>query len=456
MRRTIQRRAPGSRLQAATRALMLCVGMATGGVSAQTAQTAQPVPLEAYSVHGQFTHLTQQHPPFRAPYAGANSLQASEAAKETTDLTLFLGLRLWRGGALYFDPEIDQGYGLSNTLGVAGFPSGEAYKVGRWRPYYRTQRLFLRQTFALGPATGGVAAGPTALAGAQADARLAVTVGKLSVVDLFDGNRYAHDPRADFMNWAVIDAGAFDYAADAWGYTLGAALEWTRGEWTLRGGWFALSTLPNAETLDTGFGQHAAVVEAERRYALAGRPGAVRLLGYVDRGRIGRYRDALARAVATGAPPDTALVRRRASKSGWAINLEQALADGVGFFARLSANDGRHEAFDFTEIDRSLAAGLAFQGARWHRPDDTVGLALAVNALAADARAYFAAGGLGILIGDGQLPHPGPERIGEAYYAASLAPGVTLSADVQAIGNPAYNRDRGPVRVWGLRLHAEF
>ncbi|MDE2565684.1 MAG: carbohydrate porin, partial [Burkholderiales bacterium] len=366
------------------------------------------------------------------------------------------GLRLWPGAALYVDPEVDQGYGLSNTLGVAGFPSGEAYKVGRWRPYVRTQRLFLRQVYALGPATGRVEPGPNALAGLQADDRLTLTVGKFSVVDIFDTNAYAHDPRADFMNWAVIDAGAFDYAADSWGYTLGAALEWTRGDWTLRGGAFALSQQPNAETLDRGFGQRSWVLEAEHRHALRGRPGAVRLLAWVDRGRIGRYDAALALAAGTGAAPDTAQVRRPATKSGWAVNIEQALAEGLGFFARLSANDGRHEAYDFTEIDRAVSAGLVLQGAHWHRPDDTVGLALAVDALAADARAYFAAGGLGILIGDGQLPHYGPERIAEAYYAAHIATGLTLSADFQHIEHPAYNRDRGPVRVLGLRLHAEF
>ncbi|MDE2565623.1 MAG: carbohydrate porin, partial [Burkholderiales bacterium] len=179
--------------------LILALGSWPARAQAAAAADAQ---AEASSLHGQFTNLTQQHPPFRSPYEGPNSLHAAEPATETTDLTLFLGLRLWPGAALYVDPEVDQGYGLSNTLGVAGFPSGEAYKVGRWRPYVRTQRLFLRQVCALGPATGQVEPGPNALAGPQADDRLTLTVGKFSVVDVFDTNAYAHDPRADFMNWA--------------------------------------------------------------------------------------------------------------------------------------------------------------------------------------------------------------------------------------------------------------
>jgi len=409
-----------------------------------------------FSVHGQFTNVTQKHPTFRSPYAGANSLPSAEQAMETVDLTLFLGVRLWRGGEFYLNPEIDQGYGLANTLGLAGFPSGEAYKIGNWTPYYRMPRAFLRQTFALGGEEGPVESGPNTLAGTKAINNVTLTMGKFSAVDIFDTNAYAHDPRADFMNWAVVESGAFDYAADSWGYTVGAAVEWRQGDWTLRGGYFALSTMPNGESLQTNFAQNSVVAEVERRFKLLDRPGAIRLLAFVDRGNFARYEDAIAHAAATLTQPDAASVRRGTSKSGYAVNLEQEVLDGIGAFARFSSNDGKVEAIEFTEINRSIAAGLSVKGQPWHRADDTLGIAGAVNAISSQAKAYLAAGGNGILIGDGQLPHYAGEQIVEAYYSARINRSLTISADFQHISNPAYNADRGPVKIFGLRVHAEF
>jgi high affinity Mn2+ porin len=411
---------------------------------------------EQFSVHGQFTNVTQKHPPITAPYQGPNSLRASEQAMETGDVTLYVGIKLWSGGELYVNPEIDQGYGLSNTVGIAGFPSGEAYKIGNWTPYYRMQRAFVCQTFALDGAQSKVESAPNALAGNKPDNNVTLTVGKFSVVDIFDTNVYAHDPRADFMNWSIIDSGAFDYAADSWGYTVGAAMEWTQGDWTLRGGYFALSTAPNAETLDTSFRQNSGVAEIERRFKLMGRPGAIRALAFVDRGRIARYEDALALATTTHTVPDVALVRRAGSKAGYAVNLEQEIADGVGMFARTSTDNGKDEAFEFTEINRSVSAGLSFKGNHWGRPGDTFGAAAVINGLSEQARAYFAAGGNGILIGDGRLPHYGNERIFETFYSGHINKSLSIAADFQYIWNPAYNPDRGPVTVYGLRLHAKF
>ena len=415
----------------------------------RTAVSAAPTPspadstpeAERFSVHGQFTNVTQKHPTITSPYEGPNSLHASERAMETTDLTLYLGVRLWNGGEFYLNPELDQGYGLSNTLGIAGFPSGEAYKIGDWKPYYRMPRAFLRQTFALDGGNSKVESGSNALAGSKPDNNVTLTIGKLSVVDIFDTNTYAHDPRADFLNWSVVDSGAFDYAADSWGFTVGAALEWTQGEWTLRGGYFALSTMPNGESIDTTFAQNSVVAEVERRFKLMDRPGAVRLLAFVDRGNLARYEDALALAATTHSTPDVALVRRGSSKSGYAANVEQEIGDGIGLFARISGN---------------IAGGLSFKGSQWNRPDDTLGVAAVVNGLSDQARFYFSAGGNGILIGDGKLPHYGSERIIETYYAAHINRRLSIGADFQHISNPAYNSDRGPVRVYGLRVHAEF
>ncbi|MBU6297610.1 MAG: carbohydrate porin [Alphaproteobacteria bacterium] len=405
---------------------------------------------DVWSLHSQATFVWQYHPAFRSPYRGVNSLDPGSRGDETFDATLFAGVRLWDGGEFYADPEIDQGFGLSNTVGVAGFPSGEAYKVGKSEPYFRLQRLFFRQTFDLGGSMGVVDADANQIAGARTADNLVLTIGKFSVTDIFDANAYAHDPKQDFFNWAVIDSGAFDYAADAWGYSYGAAAEWTRSWWTLRAGLFDLSRVPNGAALETGLGQFEIVGELEGRYALGARPGALKLLGFVNRGRMGSYRDATALAA-----PDTALVRRYRSRPGVAINIAQQIDDGLGVFLRASANDGSQEAYEFTEINRSLTAGLSLSGDGWGRPGDTVGLAAVMNDISKAARAYLAAGGAGILIGDGALTHYRNEKILETYYRVGVADGLGLSLDYQWIGNPAYNGDRGPVSVIGLRLHAE-
>jgi high affinity Mn2+ porin len=431
--------------------------------SASSAPAAAPgaggdaAKAEAWSAHGQTTLVAQGHGPFTSPYEGPLSLYPGSSTKETFDLTAFLGLRLWQGGEIYLNPEIDQGFGLSDTVGVAGFPNGEAYKVGKSTPYARLNRLFLRQVFALGSAEERVEPGPNALAGMAPVDKLTLTLGKLSVVDLFDANVYAHDPRADFLNWAIIDAGAFDYAADAWGYTYGGAAELSLDGWTVRGGGFALSDVPNSRTIDSSFRQFSLVGEVERRTDLSGHPGKIRLLAFLNRGDMARYDDAVDNAQSTGGGvPDVATVRRYASKTGVALNIEQEVADGLGLFLRASANDGSKEAYEFTEIDKSLSGGASWSGSAWNRSDDRLGVAGVVNGISESARRYFAAGGLGILIGDGQLPHYGSEEIVEAYYSAALVPHLFLAADVQHIVHPAYNRDRGPVTVFAVRAHAEF
>jgi high affinity Mn2+ porin len=410
---------------------------------------------EQVNLHGQFTYVIQYHPAFASPYSGTNSLYARSSAKETADFTLFAGARLWRGAELYVNPEIDQGFGLSNTLGVAGFPSGEAYKVGSTSPYLRVPRLFIRQVVDLGGATESVESQANQLSGTRTHDNLVLTVGKFSVVDIFDTNTYAHDPRSDLLNWSIIDSGAFDYAADAWGYTFGAAAEWTTGNWSFRGGLFDLSSTPNGKTVERNFGEYELIGEVEDRYELDGHAGRLKLLGFVNRGRMARYDDAVRLAQETGGIPDVASVRQFASRPGFAVNLEQELAPGIGAFARASANDGSKEAYEFTEINRSITGGLSIKGLHWGRAHDTFAVAVAINELSGPARRYFAAGGLGILVGDGRLPNVGQERIAETYYTVSAMDKVTLTADYQHVVDPAYNRDRGPVSIIGARLHAE-
>ncbi len=414
-----------------------------------------------WNLHGQFTSVLQYHPAFSSPYQGANSLDPGNTGKETADLSLFGGARLWHGASAYLNPEIDQGFGLSNTVGIAGFPSAEAYKVGARNPYFRLPRAFVRQVVGLG---GDAAAQilPDAqdqLAEPLAADNLIVTAGKFSVTDIFDTNRYAHDSKSDFLNWSVVDAGAFDYPADAWAFTYGGAVEWTRSWWTLRSGVFALSQAPNSKDIDGQFHQFGVVAEFEERHSLPigdGKPGKLKALAFINHGRMGSYDDAIALAHATRTVPDTALVRRYASRPGVALNLEQELAPDLGAFARASYNDGDEEAFEFTEINQSISAGLSLAGAGWRRADDSLGAALVLNGLSAPARAYLADGGIGILIGDGRLPDYDREKIGEAYYRLHVIDHMTLSLDLQGVVNPAYNHDRGPVRILALRLHAEF
>ena len=276
------------------------------------------------------------------------------------------------GRRVWVDPEIDQGFGLSGTLGVAGFTSGEAYKVGASVPYARVPRAFIRQTVDLGGDSQKVDSDLNKFSGSQTANRLVITVGKFGVTDVFDNNKYAHDPRNDFMNWALIDTGTFDYAADAWGFTYGAAAEWYQGDWTVRGGVFDLSIVPNSTELDPTFDQFQWVGEIERRYELWGQPGKVAVTGFLSRGRMGSYADALALAAATGGVPSTAAVRQYTSRGGLSVNIEQQITEQLGAFARAGFANGDIEPYEFADIDRTVAAGLSLNGKSWGRPDDTL------------------------------------------------------------------------------------
>ncbi len=453
----------GCRSEGLRRIALLGLSVAVLSIPAQ-GQDAAPTDAGAsdaavlgdYSLHGQFTNVTQYHPSFRSPYRGPNSLDPGNRGDETIDLTLFAGVQLWQGGAFYANPEIDQGFGLSDTLGVAAFPSAEAYKVGAAEPYVRLPRAFLRQVFDLGGEAAAVADAPNQVADSMTADNVVLTIGKFSVTDIFDTNAYAHDPRSDFLNWAIVDAGAYDYAADSWAYTYGFAAEWTKDWWTLRTGVFDLSRRPNEKALQRDFEQYEIDLEAEERHTLFGQPGKLKLLTFLNEGNMANYGDAVRLGAETRTIPDAALVRRFQARMGGSVNLEQGLTGDLGLFARFSLNDGTKEAYEFTEINQSLSTGLSLKGSSWSRPDDVVGLAGVIDFLSPEAREYLAAGGLGILIGDGQLPHYGPEKIIETYYKAAVIEHLSISVDYQFIDNPAYNRDRGPVSVIGARVHVEF
>jgi len=385
-----------------------------------------------FAVHGQATFVEQAYPAFRSPYEGPHSLSGGAQSKQTFDLTLSTGVNLWQGAEFWANPEIDQGFGFNDTHGAAGFPSAESYKLGSSTPYARVQRAFLRQTINLGGDTEKVDDDFYQFKGTRTSDRLVLTVGRFGIIDIFDTNRYANNPKSDFLNWTLINAGTFDYAGDGWGYSYGAAAEWYTGRWTFRGGVFDLSVTPAggvsplAYALDPTFQQFQTVGEIEERHELWGQPGKIKLTGFLSRGSAGDFSNAVALAQLTGMPADINAVRSYTSRGGVSVNVEQQVTDTLGAFLR---------------------AGWA---------DGNIGIAGVVNGITGAHIAFLNAGGLGILVGDGQLPNYRTEKIFEAYYSYALTPSTRLTFDYQFLANPAYNADRGPVNIFAGRAHWQF
>jgi high affinity Mn2+ porin len=431
-----------------------------------TTSEKDPKPAKAESdtinFHGQTTFTWQGYPAIRSPYQGPNSLPGGGEGREVGDFTLYAGVRLWQGAEFWINPEIDQGFGVGNTHGAAGYPNGESYKLGFETPYARVQRYFVRQTIELGGESEKVESAANVFAGSQTANRLVLTAGKFAVTDIFDTNQYANSARTDFLNWSLINAGTFDYAGDAWGFTYGAALEWYQGRWTVRAGVFDLSATPaggdspEAYGLDSNFRQLQYIGEIEERHDLWGQPGKVKVTGFVSEGRAGLFQDAINLAIATGEPADINAVRTWHGRPGVSVNIEQQVTKDLGVFARAGWADGKVEPWDFTDIDGTVQAGVSFSGKQWGRPDDRVGIAGVINSISGVHQEFLNLGGIGILVGDGILPHPGLEKLIEAYYSYSLTAETKFTLDYQFIDNPAYNTDRGPVNLFAGRVHWQF
>ena len=349
-----------------------------------------------------------------------------------------------------------RGLELSETVGVAGFPNGEAQKSDFAMPRLDIARVFVRQTFGLGGEQETVEDGPNQLAGKQDISRITITAGRFAVIDIFDGNTYSHDPRVDFLNWNMYCCGSYDLTMDKISYTWGAAVELNQKNWAIRGGYFLVPTVSNVDTFDTQIPEHGEYIgELELRYSLFSQPGKLRLMGWANIASMGSYAEALAMPVTTPNYPDITLTRQVRANYGFVVNLEQAITPELGVFSRASWSPGLVEIIGWTDCDESLSFGTVLKGNAWGRPDDKIGMAGLVEGLSPIARAYFAAGGLGILIGDGQLNYR-PEQILEVYYAFSLNKWATLTFDYQFVDNPGYNADRGPVSIVSGRLHAQF
>ena len=377
-----------------------------GGLSEEN-----PSEQQNWLVHVQGTEVAQGQPGFHSPYHGPNSLLRNDTFRQTSSLDLYLGVRLWPGGEFYVNPEYYQGFGLSNTHGIAAFPNAEAYKVGQKIGDVFNAHMFLRQTFGFGGEQEDLASDQLQLAERVDISRLTFTIGRLSVGDQFDANAYAHSQRTQFLNWVLVDNGAFDYAADSVGVIEGGTVELNQKRWALRYGIFDVPRVSNGFAKDGHFLKAwQQVLELEKRYFIGNHPGTVRLLGWLEQAHMGSYRETLDDPTLM---EDITKTRRYRFQYGFGLNAEQEINKDLGAFLRASWRDGQEEVWQFTDIDRSLSAGLQLKGTSWNRPSDIVGIAGIIDGISSAHRDFLAAGGLGPLIGDGKLPHYALEAVME-------------------------------------------
>lgn len=435
----------------------------------------QPPPgAENFQFKAQATYIAQHKPSFSAPYSGDYSLLPRSERGNTATATLYAGIRGWEGSEFYFNWEASQARAFSNLSGLGGLSDSENQKGNSLAPKTYKARYFLRQTWNLGGEKEQLDSDFNQMAGLVDKRRVVLTAGKMAVIDLFDNNAYSHDGRTQFLNWALLTHGAFDFAADVKGYSVGATLELYYDNWAARFGRYQQPSQSNGPKLDGKMLEHYGdQLEIEHSHMLWNQPGTVHLLLFHNRAEMGGFSDAVAFAQANGGTPDVANVRKLTDKYGWGVALEQRITDDIGAFLRISRNDGESETFAFTEIERSISGGLSIAGKRWSRPDDTVGVAIAVNGLSDAHRQYIALGGHGAFIGDlainttsatpGKLAQTfnyDSEQIFELYYDMLLAKSrygtVHGALNYQHIENPAYNADRGPVDFYGYRLHYEY
>ena len=459
---TGKRVAGGWRWLAALGAMLLLVATASpylcgqdGSTPEQGQNSASPTLTDSqlWNLHIQSTAGAQGHASFPAEYTGLNSLTPGASVRDTVSVDMTGGVRLWRGGEFFADVLIWQGYGLSKTEGLAGFPNGEAYRVGKTYPDAYLCRAFLRETSGFGGEKEAADDAPSELRGTQDVRRVTFTIGHLAATDIFDHNAYAKDSRSQFMNWTLITNGAWDYPADSLGFTNGATVELNSRAWAGRLGIFQVSKVANGIRMDWNLAKAwSAVAEVERRYSPRGHAGAIRLLAYDEHAHMGNYQETLNNP---SLKEDIALTAAYRYKYGFGLNLEQEIRKNLGAFMRLGWSDGKNQTWEFTDVDRTATAGLSLRGTWWRRPQDTVGVVAAVNGISAAHRQFLAAGGLGITVGDGALDYRS-ERIVETYYNWKIAKHYWLTLDYQFAQNPAYNHVRGPVDLFAVRFHTEF
>jgi len=411
-----------------------------------------------YWLTGQANLIFQTHPEFPAPYSGPHSLLPHYEKATSRLLTLYTGYRPNNSDEFLLDVEEAGGAALSLGFGLAGNTDldivrnpllGKAPYLGRGMYHHifplskdrvENQRSFL------------------SLFDELPRRRLEFRIGKFSMPDFFDINSIGGDTHFQFINWTTDNNGAWDYAADTRGYTVGVLLDFEDRNWGFR---FAEGLMPKvANGIDLVWRPwqvHAENFEYELRKGLLPRKaGVIRLLAYTNAANMGIYRDQIIKAAQAGTAPNiTDHPWSITRKYGFGANLEQNLNRYLTAFARAGWNDGRTESFAYTEVDQTAAAGLGVNGDCWHRAQDRAGVAFVTNGIKKDHQNYLNAGGLGFLLGDGRLNY-GREDIFETFYTVHVWRGIYLAPGVQHINNPGYNRDRGPVTVPSFRAHVEF
>jgi high affinity Mn2+ porin len=422
-----------------------------------TAQSSDAPATETWNLYYQATSIGQNHGTFTSPYSGPLSLQDYREDDVSLTTTLFFDAHLAHNLQLVFDPEMAGGRGFSGVDGLANPSNGELPRVASATPKPYIARLYLTYDFGFGSEKEHVESDANQLAGERPMVRYTITAGRFSLTDFFDSNIYTHDPRTQFMTWAVMYNGAWDYPADTRGYTWGWVHELHTRNWSWRYASAAEPTVANGGRFDRRlFVDRGDVFEGERRYTLGGHAGTIRLLQYFNHTHSGSYADAIKLGEQTGTTPNVDAVKHFGTlKYGTGVNLEQEMVHDMGFFARLGWNDGKTQDFAFTAIDRLASGGVSVKGTRWKRKDDVAGTSFTASGISGVHALYLARGGLDFLIGDGRLDYA-PEYVWETYYSARLFPGFFASFDLQHDNNLAFNHDRGPVWIESLRLHMEF
>ncbi|HZE61966.1 MAG TPA: carbohydrate porin [Burkholderiales bacterium] len=433
---------------------------------------------ERWNAYGQATYIANKHDSFPAAYSNLNgspnSLLPHRERSWSATATGYFGLRPWQGGELYFAPEMIAQVAFSGLHGLGGsVQNGELEKTGFSKPIFYRSRLFLRQTWNLGGETERVDSGPMQLAHTISSRRFVLTAGNLAIIDLFDRNEFAGDIRQQFLSMNFVTYAAYDFGADARGYSWGLAGEYFVDQWVFRAGRFLLPVLPNQLQLDHQFFKHYAdQVEIERGHLWRGRPGKVQVLAYRNVAQMGRWDDAMNALAAdpsknaancteynyssaNGSAPDLCYARGRHVKYGLGLSFSQAVSDDAGVNLRVMKSDGRSEVDAFESADASAAFALLVKGTRWKRAQDSVGIGLAQNWISQAHADYLGLGGVDAFIGDGAI-RKAAERAFEAYYNVGITKFLWLTLDYQRVANPAYNADRGPLNIYGFRLHAEF
>jgi high affinity Mn2+ porin len=420
-------------------------------------------------ISGQANIILQGDLPFHSPYQGKNSFIGRGEYKTSMVGTLYTALRrnhsIRYNTDFVFDLEAAEGRGLSEAFGLAGFTNLDVVRnpnLGK-APYIA--RYQVHQVFGFTNKTTSQQPGFFALAPSVPLRRVEFRIGKLTLPDFFDVNGPGSDSHLQFMNWTIDNNGAWDYAADTRGYTVGGMAEYDDRSWSLRYGIFAMPVVANGIDLDWAFSRaHGQDGEFEWRHSLvSNRKGTQRVLFYANNAHMGTYREAVegflngsdTAKYGVTVPTITLHEHFGALKYGFGYNTEQEVTENLRVFGRFGWNEGQHESFAYTEVDQTVELGADYAGSRWHRPVDKLGLAVVSNAIKADHQEYLKLGGLGFLLGDGTLNY-GRENIEEGYYTWHFWRGMFYSLDVQHIDDPGYNRDRGPVWVGSIRAHVDF